>query len=159
MDNLGVVDTTFATIDMGQIARDEFAKLPGYNERFQVISRTVPGFKDLAVEAKRLIEIDHCIIVVALGMPGREDIDEVCAHEASQGIMMAQLLTNTHILEVFVHMREARDEYELFNIANDRIRKHVRNAYYLIYEPQVLSQNAGKGLRQGSEDTGPINIA
>ena len=47
--------------------------------------------------------------MVALAMPGRAAIDQVCAHEASQGIMLAQLLTTTHVLEVFVHENEEDD--------------------------------------------------
>ena len=33
--------------------------------------------------SKKLIEEEGCRIVVALGMPGRATIDQVCAHEAS----------------------------------------------------------------------------
>ena len=60
---------------------------------FEILRRTVPGFKDLGVECKKMIEEDGCSIVVALAMPGKAAIDQVCAHEASQGIMIAQLLT------------------------------------------------------------------
>jgi hypothetical protein len=49
---IGVVDTMFARYDMGASARAELAECPGYGERFSVVSRTVPGFKDLAVAAK-----------------------------------------------------------------------------------------------------------
>ena len=83
--------------------------MPWLRHRFTTIRRTVPGFKDLAVAAKQLIEEDGCRIVVALGMPGKEPVDKVCAHEASTGIMTAQLMTNTPILEVFVHEDEADD--------------------------------------------------
>ncbi len=118
--------------------------------------RTVPGFKDLAVECKRLIETDGCAIVVALGMPGRAAIDQVCAHEASQGIMMAQLLTSTHILEVFVHEAEEDDPLKLVPVGEDRARKHARNAYWMLYEPEQLERRAGRGVRQGYGDAGPI---
>ena len=83
--------------------------MPGAGERFEIVRRTVPGFKDLGVACKRLIELDGCLIVVALGMPGKAAIDQVCAHEASQGIMLAQLLTGVHVLEVFVHENEEED--------------------------------------------------
>ena len=43
---------------------------PATARPFKVVSRTVPGFKDLAVAAMNLIERDGCSIVVALGMPG-----------------------------------------------------------------------------------------
>ena len=97
MDRIGVVDTMFARYDMGAEAVDELEQCPGHGERFEIVRRTVPGFKDLGVAAKRLIQHDGCGIVIALAMPGRAAIDQVCAHEASQGIMLAQLLTNTHV--------------------------------------------------------------
>src|SRR6202035_5546337 len=102
MDRIGVVDTMFARFDMGAEAIDELEACPGFGTRFEVVRRTVPGFKDLAVACKRLIENEGCGIVVALGMPGKAAIDQICAHEASQGLMQAQLMTSTHILEVFV---------------------------------------------------------
>src|SRR5579875_733324 len=115
-DRFGVVDTMFARHDMGAEVVDELKQCPGFGERFEVIRRTVPGFKDLGVECKRLIEEDGCVIVVALGMPGKAAIDQVCAHEASQGIMLAQLLTNTPILEVFVHENEEEDPADLLPV-------------------------------------------
>jgi riboflavin synthase len=89
-------------------------------------------------------------------MPGRAAIDQVCAHEASQGIMMAQLLTSTHILEVFVHECEEDDPVKLVPVAEDRARKHARNAYWMLYEPEQLSRRAGQGVRQGYANAGPI---
>ena len=156
MDRIGVVDTMFARVDLGGYALDELAHCDGHGERFEVAYRTVPGFKDLAVECKRLIEREGCAIVVALGMPGRAPIDQVCAHEASQGLMAAQLLTSTHILEVFVHENEADDPEELVGICENRARKHARNAYWMLYEPDQLQRRAGQGIRQGHADAGPI---
>ena len=83
MDRIGVVDTMFARYDMGAEAVDELKQCAGHGERFEVVRRTVPGFKDLGVECKKLIEEQGCVIVVALGMPGKAAIDQVCAHEAS----------------------------------------------------------------------------
>jgi len=156
MKRIGVVDTMFARYDMGGEAVDELASCPGHDETFEVVRRTVPGFKDLGVEAKKLIEEDHCAIVVALGMPGRAAIDQVCAHEASQGIMLAQLLTNTHVLEVFVHENEEDDPERLAAVCVDRSRKHARNAYWMLFEPEQLTRRAGQGIRQGYGDAGPI---
>jgi riboflavin synthase len=89
-------------------------------------------------------------------MPGKAAIDQACAHEASQGIMLAQLLTNTHVLEVFVHENEEEDPERLAAVCVDRSRKHARNAYWLLYEPEQLSRRAGRGVRQGYSDAGPI---
>ena len=156
MDRIGVVDTMFARYDMGAEALDELKQCPGYGSTFGVVRRTVPGFKDLAVECKRLIEREGCLIVVALGMPGKAAIDQVCAHEAAQGIMLAQLLTSTHILEVFVHEDEEEDPSKLAQVCVNRARKHARNAYWMLYEPEQLVRQAGRGVRQGYEDAGPL---
>ena len=156
MDRIGVVDTMFARFDMGAEAVDELRSCPGFGSKFEIEHRTVPGFKDLGVACKRLIEIEGCRIVVALGMPGRAPIDQVCAHEASQGIMAAQLMTSTHILEVFVHENEEEDPALLAKVCVDRARKHARNAYWMLYEPDELAKRAGRGIRQGYEDAGPI---
>ena len=146
----------FARFDMGAEAIDELEHCPGYGTSFEIVRRTVPGFKDLGVECKRLIEVERCAIVVALAMPGKADIDQVCAHEASQGIMLAQLLTNTHVLEVFVHENEEEDPERLAAVCVDRARKHARNAYWMLYEPEQLTKRAGRGVRQGYEDAGPL---
>ena len=157
MDTIGVVDTMFARYDMGKEALEELSDCPGYGTRFIVTRRTVPGFKDLAVAAKQLIETEHCPIVVVLGMPGSAPVDKVCAHEASQGIMLAQLLTSTAILEVFVHEDESDDPSVLAKVCIDRARKHARNAYWMLYEPEQLADRAGQGIRQGFDDAGPLD--
>jgi riboflavin synthase len=156
---IGVVDTMFARYDMGGAAVAELSTCPGYNETFEIVTKTVPGFKDLAVAAKNLIERDGCSIVVALGMPGREPIDKQCAHEASQGIMTAQLMTSTPILEVFVHEDESDDPAVLATVFEDRSRKHAHNAYWMLFEPEQLSRRAGQGVRQGFDDAGPLESA
>lgn len=153
MKRIGVVDTTFARVDMGGFAIDELKRT---GTGFKIERRTVPGIKDLPVAAKKLIEEDGCEIVIALGMPGKEQIDKTCAHEASTGLIQVQLLTNRHVIEVFVHEDEARDGKELAWLAERRAREHAVNAYDLVFRPERLVKNAGKGLRQGFEDVGPI---
>ena len=158
MDLIGVVDTMFARYDMGAEAVDELEACPGFGVTFDVVRRTVPGFKDLAVAAKKMIEEDGCRIVVALGMPGKEQVDKVCAHEASTGIMTAQLMTNTPILEVFVHEDESDDPAELATVFRNRSRDHARNAYLMLYEPEALTARAGQGVRQGFANAGPLEL-
>ncbi len=155
---IGVVDTMFARYDMGQAACDELAICPGYNKTFKVVTQTVPGFKDLAVAAMNMIEEDGCSIVIALGMPGSAPIDKQCAHEAAQGIMQAQLFTGTPILEVFVHEDEASDPKVLASVFENRSRKHARNAYWMLFEPEQLRRRAGQGIRQGFDDAGPLQL-
>ena len=146
----------FARYDMGAEAIDELKNCPLYGDRFEIKRRTVPGFKDLGVACKKLIEEEGCAIVVALGMPGRAALDQVSAVGASQGIMLAQLLTNTHVLEVFVHESEEDDPTRLAAVCVDRARKHARNAYWMLYEPEQLVARAGRGVRQGYSDAGPL---
>ncbi len=153
-----MVDTMFARVDMGSEAVDELSHCPGFGERFEVLRHTVPGIKDLAVECKRMVEQQGCDVVIALGMPGKEQVDQVCAHEASQGIMQARLLTNTHILEVFVHENEEEDPTALVPVCINRARKHARNAFWLLYEPEQLTRRAGQGVRQGYADAGPLAL-
>jgi riboflavin synthase len=154
MKRIGVADTTFARVDMGSFAIDELKKT---GTGFRVERYTVPGVKDLPVAAKKLFDERECDIVIALGMPGANDIDKVCAHEASTGLIHVQLLVNKHVIEVFVHEDEAKNAKELAWLAERRSREHAVNAYDLLFRPERLSKNAGKGLRQGFEDVGPIS--
>jgi len=153
MIKIGIADTTFARYDMAKDAIDEIKKNAGNI----VIERyTVPGIKDLPVAAKKLIEERGCNIVMAFGMPGKMPIDKQCAHEASLGLIAVQLLTNRHIIEVFVHEDEAKDEKELKWLAERRAREHALNVLSLLFNPEKLTRMAGTGQRQGFEDAGPL---
>lgn len=156
VDRIGVVDTMFSCVNMGDIAEERLHLRPDCGERFEILRRTVPGFKDLAVAAKQMIETDDCRIVIACGMPGAAALDVACAHEASTGILLAQMLTSTHVLEVFVHMSEASDDAELDALCRSRVGDHADNAYKLLYAPEELRQLAGMGVRQGGSDRGPV---
>ncbi|ABO35792.1 riboflavin synthase [Methanococcus maripaludis] len=148
---VGIADTTFARVDMASAA---IKKLNEMTSNIKIIRYTVPGMKDLPVACKKLMEEQGCEITMALGMPGGKDKDKVCAHEASQGLMMAQLMTNKHIIEVFVHEDEAVNGKELDWLAKRRAEEHAENVYYMLFKPEFLQKSAGKGLRQGFEDAG-----
>lgn len=148
---VGFADTTFARVDMAAEAIDELRRRCS----FDVVRYTVPGMKDLPVACKKLIEERGCDIVMALGMPGPEPIDKQCAHEASTGLIQAQLMTNTHIIEVFVHEDEAESEAELAELARARAREHAENVYRLMLNPEELERLAGTGQREGFADAGP----
>ena len=148
---IGIADTTFARVDMGGIAIDEIRKHASVGiERY-----VVPGIKDLPVACKKLIEERGCDLVMALGMPGGAEKDKVCAHEASSGLILCQLMTNRHIIEVFVHEDEAKDAKELAWLMEQRTREHAVNAVRLALRPKDLERLAGTGQRQGFEDVGP----
>ncbi|MBW2974728.1 riboflavin synthase [Candidatus Woesearchaeota archaeon] len=151
---IGVADTTFARVDMFRIVRKALddSMEPGIRlERY-----TVPGVKDLPVACKRLLEEYDCDIAIALGMPGDKAIDKTCAHEASQGLIQAQLKTNRHIIEVFTYLDEGKDRKELYQIAKNRAYKHTMNVIALLKGKEALRRNAGLGMRQGKESVGPI---
>ncbi|MBI4393583.1 MAG: riboflavin synthase [Euryarchaeota archaeon] len=153
MTRIGVADTTFARVDMAAEAIEVLlAKATG----IELVRYTVPGIKDLPVACKRLFEVSGCELVMAFGMPGPERIDKQCAHEASMGLQQVQLLTNKHILEVFVHMDEVGCDADLYELARNRAREHALNAIALIEGPTALTPLAGTGQRQGFGDAGPV---
>ena len=153
MKIIGIADTTFARYNMGESAIDE---LNSNRTGFKIIRYTVPGIKDLPVACKKLIEEQDCDIVIALGMPGSKPIDKQCAHDASTALIQTQLICNKHILEVFVHEDEGKDDNELAWLADRRTREHALNALDLIFKPEDLVKKAGMGLREGFEDAGPL---
>jgi len=148
---VGIVDTTFARYDMARAAMEELKQLCSV----KLERRTVPGIKDLPVESKVLLD-GGCDLVMAFGMPGSKPIDKQCAHEASLGLIIAQLLTNKHIIEVFVFEDEASTDQELAELADCRAREHARNVYRLLFKPGELTKLAGTGQREGGPDAGPL---
>lgn len=154
---IGIVDTMFSRVDMAAFAIDELnSKFPG---KVKIVRATVPGVKDLAAGCDILDRKEKCDVFLALGMVGKEPIDTQCGHEASIGVQMAKLKLGKHIVEVFVHEREGADQQDLYSIFEDRTRKHAVNAALLVLSPQELEKFAGKGMRQGRQNSGPITPA
>lgn len=150
---MGICDTTFARFDMASAAMDQ---IKSQVADIKFVERTVPGVKDLPVASKKLIEEEGCELVMAFGMPGPEDIDKVCAHEASTGLIQAQLMTNTHIIEVFVHEDEGNDEKDLKVLAENRARQHADNVVKMLFKPKKFKREAGTGMREGRDNKGPL---
>lgn len=155
MKLIGIADTTFARYDMGKAAINELERT---GTGFRIVRYTVPGVKDLPVACKKLIDEQKCDIVMALGMPGPMEKDKMCAHEASTGLIRTQLMTNKHIIEVFVHIDEAVDDRELATLADARTREHAINVYNLLFHPEKLTAQAGTGQRQGFKDAGSVRM-
>jgi riboflavin synthase len=147
---IGVADTCFARVDMFRYVNKAISDS---GESVELIRYTVPGIKDLPVACKKLLK--ECDIAIALGMPGGKEIDRQCAHEASLGLMHTQLMTEKHIIEVFVHLDEG-SEKEILQVCKNRTYKHTLNAIALLKGSHTLQKYAGKGLRQGFDDEGPI---
>ncbi len=150
---IGIADTTFSKVNMGEIAE---RTLREEGEGIKIRRITVPGIKDLPRACITLLE--ECDIAMALGMPGGEEIDKQCAHEASQGIISAQLTTGKPVIEVFVHEDEAESPKELVRITRDRTKKHCINALMMSRKSYArkMIRRAGTGRRQGRKDVGSI---
>jgi riboflavin synthase len=150
---IGVVDTTFARVDMADAA---VKALQGCGTGFRVVRRTVPGIKDLPVACRKLFVEEGVDLCLALGMPGKAEYDKVCAHEASLGLMYAGVLETKPVVECFVFEGEAEGPRELAALARRRAEEHAVNAYSLLFRPRDLARRAGQGLRQGFPDVGPV---
>ena len=111
---------------------------------------------DLPVACKKLIEERACDIVVACGYVGGAPLDRECANVADHALQQVQLMTNTHVLGVFVYETEAKDEAELAWLCEQRAREHAGNAWRFLFKPEELAAMAGTGQRQGFADAGPL---
>ncbi len=152
MKTVAIIDTTFARVDMARFAKEEIeANYPS----LKILRKTVPGVKDLPAACKIALD-EGADIAIALGMPGSMEKDKVCAHEASSGIIQAQLMTNKHIIEVFVHEDEGKDARDLEEICKNRAKKHAINAAEMLLKPEALGRRAASGARQGRDDVGQI---
>ena len=154
----------FARYDMGAAARDELASCPGYGETFEVVARTVPGFKDLAVAAKVLSSARAAGSSWPWGCPARRPSTSSARTRPSTGIMSAQLMTSTPILEVFVHEDETDDPAELARLFENRSRAHARNAYWMLFAPEELRAARGPGRAPGlrrrrTPERGPARVS
>ncbi len=153
MKTIGVVDTTFARVDMASAA---LRALRGAGAGFRVARRTVPGIKDLPVAVRQLFRDEGADLCLALGMPGRAEYDRTCAHESSLGLIFAGVLEAKPVVECFVFESEAADDRELDLLARRRAEEHAVNAFHLLFRPRALARRAGEGLRQGFPDVGPV---
>jgi riboflavin synthase len=150
---IGVIDTTFSSIDTASIAIKEIKRLAN-----QVTIRryTVPGLRDIPLACKILIEREKCGIVLATGMVSRKGAEKQVENQAVQGIMLVQLQTGRHVITAFFDEQETRDKTKLYTIVVDRVRKHAQNSLKLLAVPESLTDYAGLGLRQGGRDVGQI---
>jgi len=149
---IGVVDTTFARVDMASYA---VRALKGRGTGFKLLRATVPGIKDLPVACRQMF-LDGADLCLALGMPGKAEYDKTCAHEASLGLMFTSVLAAKPVVECFVFEGEASGPKELATLARKRAEEHALNAYAMLFRPRDLARRAGEGLRQGFPDVGPV---
>jgi riboflavin synthase len=67
-------------------------------------------------------------------------------------------MTNTHVIEVFVHEDEAPSDREFAALVEARAREHALNVTKLLFKPGRLEKEAGTGQRQGYADAGPARV-
>jgi len=154
LKKIGIADTMFARADMGALAEKTIKE---NRSGIKVVRYTVPGIKDLPIASKKLFD-SGCDLVIALGMPGGKEIDKMCAHEASAGLINAQIQEGKHIVEVFVHESEVESDKELSAIMKDRTIKHSLNAIDLVFNREKLIKKAGTGQRQGGRNAGMLTL-
>lgn len=150
--SIGIVDTTFARVDMAKPAIEVITEnIP----KAKIIRYTVPGIKDIPVATKRVLE--KADIAMTLGWVGASPIDKYSYLAMSIGLILVQILTGKHVIDVTVHEDEAESEEELYEIAINRAREHALNLVTLLLKGgEGLTPYAGRGLRQGIPDVGPI---
>ena len=149
-----MVDTTFARVDMCKFVIEEIMRLV---PKAKIVRKTVPGIKDIPLAALQLLEDENCDGVITLGWVGPSLVDKLSYVVSSMALQLVMLRTKKRIIDVTVHEDEANDPNELYNIAIDRARKHALNLVKLIkYGREALIKYAGKGLRQGYPDVGPL---
>ncbi len=148
-----IVDTTFSRVDMARYAIEVLTQL---NPQIEIYRSTVPGLKDIPVEILNIMRKYDCDAGMVFGWVGSSLTDKITYLVYSLAIQYVQLKLGKHIIDVTVHEDEATSERELYRIAVDRARKHAENLYNLLYMPEKLLEEAGKGKRQGVPDVGPI---
>ncbi|MEM0317961.1 MAG: riboflavin synthase [Candidatus Nezhaarchaeales archaeon] len=149
---VGVVDTTFARVDM---AKPAIEVIMSHIPRVRIVRYTVPGIKDIPVAAKRVL--DEAEIAITFGWVGSKPVDKYSYLAMCIGLTLVQLMTGKHVIDVTVHEDEAESEEELYRIAIDRAKKHALNLVILLTKgAEGLTPYAGHGLRQGTPDVGPI---
>jgi len=152
MYTIGVVDTTFARVDMAKVAIEVITQ---YLPKAKIIRYTVPGIKDIPVAVKKVLEKSD--IAISFGWVGKSLIDKYSYLAAGIGLILVQVLTGKHVIDVTVHEDEAESEEELYRIAIDRAKKHALNLVVLLTKGgEGLAPYAGMGLRQGYPDVGSI---
>lgn len=153
MKCVGVVDTTFARVDMASPAVEVLkSELPGY----AIVRHTVPGIKDIPGAARRVLD-KGCEGVITLGWVGRSPVDKYSYLAASIGLIMLEVFTGKIIIDVTVHEDEVEEEALLKPLAIKRSMDHAANLAKMIKGGmEALTPRAGKGVRQGTPDVGPL---
>ncbi|RLF15976.1 MAG: riboflavin synthase [Thermoprotei archaeon] len=148
---VGIIDTTFSRVDM---AKHAIQVLGEHLPNARIVRYTVPGIKDIPVAAKRILE--DADIAMTFGWVGPTLIDKHSYLAMSIGLIMVQVLTGKHVVDVTVHEDEAEDPRQLYEIAVNRAREHALNVVALLKGREALTPYAGRGLRQGLPDVGPL---
>ena len=129
---------------------------PATATRFEVVSRTVPGFKDLAVAAKVLIEREGCRHRRGPG-DARVGADRQAVRPRGEPGHHARPADDLDADPGGVRPRgRGRRPRRARRGLREPLPGHARNAYWMLFEPEQLARRAGQGVRQGFADAGPL---
>lgn len=159
MFKLGIIDTAYSRVDMMRLVLEktqEIARIHKINVK--TLSRTVPGHKELAVEALRLIEDQGCDICIVLGWVGPRKSDLVSAHEACMALNIAKTMSRTHILECIIYESDI-EEKSLLESSRLKAISCTRHALGMISDIDCLKIKGGEGDREGAEPAIVFNIS
>lgn len=121
----------------------------------RIVRYTVPGIKDIPLAVKLVLK--QADAAMTFGWVGPGLVDKISYAIASLGILMVQLETEKPIIDVTVHEDEADDPKRLLEIAVNRAKEHALNLVTILTKGyEGLTPFAGKGLRQGLPDVGPL---
>lgn len=158
MKKIGIIDTAYSRVDMATVIEDEFrnTQLIDY-QPVELVFATVPGHKELAVGALRLIENNQCNICITLGWVGPKECDQTSAHEAALAIAMAKVKTSCHILECFIFEANYNEE-DLAKIASKCAVSHLKSALQLVSVDPMRAVPSSIGDREGQQNASVLRI-
>ncbi|MCS0316076.1 riboflavin synthase [Vibrio diabolicus] len=149
MKKIGIVDTAYSRVDMATVILNQFESQQRADcQPIELVRTTVPGHKELAVGALKLMEEQQCDVCIVLGWVGPKDSDHTSAHEAALAIAMAKVKVSSHILECFV-FESHHDESELVEISKNRAKAHLNSALLLASDKEGYTVPSSIGDREG----------
>ncbi|MGI0117721.1 riboflavin synthase [Zooshikella sp. RANM57] len=149
MKKIGIVDTAFSRVDMAKFAIQQIEQAKQIcNSELTWLKATVPGHKEVAVEALRLLEQEQCDICIVFGWVGPKALDLTSAHEAAIALAMAKVQARKHVLECFI-FESQHEQDALFEAASQRAVAHAKSAISMITDDPAWVVHSSIGDREG----------
>ena len=157
MKKIGIVDTAYSRVNMAKFAIQQVEYVMQTSEmNVGLVHATVPGHKELAVEALRLLEEEQCDICVVFGWVGPKELDLTSAHEAAMALAMAKVQARKHVLECFI-FESQHDEASLLEVASKRAVAHANNAIAMITKNASWELHSSIGDREGEANASVLD--